>query len=463
VIHVPLVARLALVSVFIAAAVLTVMPGGGGARPRSTSVRSGSGDLDPSFGQNGITTRDIFGHDDSAEAVTITRSGEVVVAGTAAHNSLDAINSNTDFFVVRYRGDGSPDPSFGPGGLVTVDFAGNDDELADVVQQPDGKLLLIGSAADPGEAETSTAGIVRLMPDGARDRSFGRNGVLLMSRGAFFSRKVFDGSPDCLFPEAATVLNDGRIFVVGTGGCGGENGGLVNMIAFRLRPDGALDRSFAHRGTWSSARGCDASGVAVRRDGRILVGGTTGDHEFCEGSGMLLMRLNSDGSTDNSFANHGRLRVRFRGGGEKSVRALHLATRGRVVLAGFAGHRFALVRVLPNGRLDRSFSGDGRLARRTRARADDTATGVAVTRGDQITISVWDSVGRGPDRFVVLRFHPDGRPERSFGGDGMAVVSFGSNHDFANDVALDAQGRTVAVGSTSSAVTGDDLAVTRLR
>jgi uncharacterized delta-60 repeat protein len=460
----PLVARLALPPVLVAATMLAVMPGGGGASPRSTGAGSGSGDLDPSFGRAGIATRDVFGHDDSADAVTITRSGEIVVAGTAAHDSLDAINPNTDFFVVRYRDDGSLDTSFGSGGVVTVDLAGQDDWLTDVVEQPDGKLLLVGTTEASGPFVES-AGIVRLLPDGTRDRSFGRNGVLVIPNRAFVS-------PDCVFPEAATVMKDGRIVVVGTGGCGGEDGGFLNVFAFRLRPDGTLDRSFADHGTWSASEAatdltaraaCEGTGVAVRRDGGILIGGVTGDEEFCFGTGMLLMRLRSDGSTDTRFADHGRLRVRFRGGGTTGAIALGLDARGRTVLAGYAGHRFALVRVLPNGRLDRSFSGDGRVTRRASARAHDYATGVAVTRGGQITISGPDYLGGGHARFVLLRFRPNGSPDRSFSGDGIAVVSFGSRHELANDLALDHQGRTVAVGSASLPATGNDLAVTRVR
>jgi uncharacterized delta-60 repeat protein len=209
-------------------------------------------------------------------------------------------------------------------------------------------------------------------------------------------------------------------------------------------------------------------GVAVQRTGKILVGGSTGregNEEDCAFGSMLLTRLQRNGTPDPTFATNGRLRVRFPGARHSKAAAFQVDERARLLLAGTAGGRFAVARVLPNGRLDRSFSGDGPV--RSRGRGDASATGVAVSPDGQITISGQDLVfaDSGDDldsRFDVLRFQANGRPIRSFGPHGVKTISFGFKFERASDVATDAAGRTVVVGFTQTNRTDNDFAIARL-
>jgi uncharacterized delta-60 repeat protein len=403
-------------------------------------VHSRAGGLDSSFSDDGILTRDFFGRHDEARVVTITRSGDILVGGDANHGD---VGRREEEVIVRYRADGSADPSFGRDGVLRSRLAG----LADIVEQPDGKLLLIGNAK-------GSAAVARVSRNGADDRSFGRNGVSVIPR------KVF-GAADCVGATTAALMSDGRMVLVGGLGCGGEEGDDLGVFSARLKVDGTLDRSFAQRGTWVSYASCDASDVAVQRNGSILVGGSTGSSDYCTSGSMLLTRLRQDGTPDTTFARGGRLRVKF-AAPDAGVNTLELDARGRIVVAGYAGKRVAVVRVLETGRFDRAFSNDGKVTRRTRAGAESYATGMAVAPDGRVTISASDRRG-DTRRFVAVRFQTDGRPDASFGPNGIRFISFGSNFERADDVVLDAKGRTVTVGLTYSQTTEGDFAVARLR
>jgi uncharacterized delta-60 repeat protein len=94
------------------------------------------GSLDPTFGTGGLVTTD-FGGIDRGFALVLQPDGKLVAAGF----------SGGDFALARYLPDGSLDPMFGTGGLVTTDFGGAAEAVA-LVLQPDGKLVAAGSCCE---------------------------------------------------------------------------------------------------------------------------------------------------------------------------------------------------------------------------------------------------------------------------------------------------------------------------
>ena len=96
------------------------------------------GDLDPTFGGDGIVTTP-FGNLQDAKAVVIQPDGKIVVAGGNQGSGF------SDFCLARYEPDGALDPSFGVSGKVTTDFDGNSDAAEALLLQPDGKLVAAGS------------------------------------------------------------------------------------------------------------------------------------------------------------------------------------------------------------------------------------------------------------------------------------------------------------------------------
>ena len=63
--------------------------------------------------------------------------------------------------MVRYTGGGALDGTFGSAGKLTIDFFGSSDGATCVAMQPDGRILVAGTAGNGG---TTGLGLVRLVP-----------------------------------------------------------------------------------------------------------------------------------------------------------------------------------------------------------------------------------------------------------------------------------------------------------
>ncbi|HLJ07018.1 MAG TPA: hypothetical protein VKX24_00655, partial [Acidimicrobiia bacterium] len=133
------------------------------------SAAPSGGSLDPSFGNGGIVTTP-EGQSPSAafaDGVTSVSGGETVAVGVAT-----GTNGTGVFTLARYRSDGSLDPSFGNGGIVTTDFGlGGDDLAAAVATEPNGNLVVVGQAADSGDTDYSWA-VAEYRANGSLDQSF---------------------------------------------------------------------------------------------------------------------------------------------------------------------------------------------------------------------------------------------------------------------------------------------------
>lgn len=110
------------------------------------------GSLDTAFDGDGKFVEDFaeFGTLDSAAAVAVQENGSIVVAGDTS--PFESGDGGFDFAVLRLNPNGSIDSSFGSNGKVLIDFGGlvsdgyTHDDLADVVIQPDGNIVVSGDA-----------------------------------------------------------------------------------------------------------------------------------------------------------------------------------------------------------------------------------------------------------------------------------------------------------------------------
>jgi uncharacterized delta-60 repeat protein len=134
----------------------------------------------------------------------------------------------------------------------------------------------------------------------------------------------------------------------------------------------------------------------------------------------------------------------------------------KIVVAGQTGGTdFAVVRLTPQGALDPTFSGDGKLT--TDLGGVDGAADVALQPDGKIVVAGSSNVG-GNSQFAVARYHADGTPDTSFDGDGQRVFGFapGSQQDAGNAVALQGD-KIVVAGSAAPAAPGNlNFAVVRL-
>lgn len=318
-----------------------------------------------------------------------------------------------------YATDGDLDPTFGHGGNVTTVFPGGSRATA-VAMQADGKIVVVGEAA--GSTGTGEFAVGRYRRNGMLDASFGDGGIV--------TTPIRGGNDEA---RSVAIQGNGRIVVAGTDS--GERFALA-----RYRTDGTLDTSFGGDGIVRTnfAPGFDVAwDVAIQRDGKIVAVGAAGFGQ----TGFRLARYRSDGSLDPTFGDGGKVMTRYHGA---NARAVVLQPNGRIVVAGYQPGGLAIARYLPDGRLDRSFSGNGLLGDQTHGGCVVWALDVALQTDGRIVVAGAYDVGA----FGLARFNPDGRIDRTFGGDGVVRETVpGGFEQGASGLVIQADGRIVATGT----------------
>ena len=145
------------------------------------------------------------------------------------------------------------------------------------------------------------------------------------------------------------------------------------------------------------------------------------------------------------------------GFGDERAQAIALQPDGKFVVAGWAGDNLAtadiaIARYKPDGSLDTTFDGDGKLITRL-GEHTDVVYGVAVQPDGKIIAVGTNFTGTRSRQFAVLRYKPDGALDASFDGDGIALFKIGdSEQDTANTVAISGDGAILVAGSALNAV-----------
>jgi uncharacterized delta-60 repeat protein len=269
--------------------------------------------------------------------------------------------------------------------------------------------------------------------------------ALLIALGGLESApSAFAGKDDSGTDVA--VQSNGKIVVAG----GSNSSGSQDFALARYNSDGSLDSSFAGDGKlttdFSQGDYANANAVAIQPDGKIVAGGRVGN-------GFGVARYNADGSLDTTFSGDGKLTTDF-GGGDNSIDDLALQLDGKIVAVGYArvgdNNEMALARYNPDGSLDANFSGDG--LQTTSFGITNYAEAVVVQPDGKLVISgEYQSPPTSYDvRFAVARFNVDGSLDSSFSDDGKQTTDFGAGNEQALALALQSDGKLVAVGDSSS-------------
>jgi uncharacterized delta-60 repeat protein len=179
------------------------------------------GQPNPAFAASGFVRTDVAGRADGANAVAVQPDGKFVVAGFAQTTPVDF-----DFALLRYKPDGTLDPSFGGDGIVTTDLGSEDDAANAVAIQPDGNIVAVGVTGE-------NVALVRYLPNGELDRTFGGTGIVVSDLG-------FDD-----VANGVAITSGGTIFVAGT-----RLGPHTNLDPFvaSYGPNGRLNLGFGNFG-----------------------------------------------------------------------------------------------------------------------------------------------------------------------------------------------------------------------
>lgn len=125
------------------------------------------------------------------------RYAKVVYPYALQTQSDDKILLTGFFSVMRLLPSGDLDPSFGNNGLASLEGE-NTPELTDVQVQRDGKIILAGKFIEVNPTPASLNAVVaRLQPDGSRDKTWGNDGILRL-RGKAAFHTTFDAQGNTL-------------------------------------------------------------------------------------------------------------------------------------------------------------------------------------------------------------------------------------------------------------------------
>jgi uncharacterized delta-60 repeat protein len=404
------------------------------------AARAADGDLDPSFGTGGQVTTDINKSTDIANAVAIQSDGKIVVVGQTYKNND---YSDEDFVVTRYNSDGTLDPTFGRGGKTRTDFPGLAAVPSSVLIQPDGKIVVAGGAF-PLFTFLGDFKVVRYLPNGRLDTSFGSGGIVTTS---------FPGQGSYAFGMA--LQSDGKIIAAGTDfvDFSSEDNSNTDFALARYNSDGTPDTSF---GSGSGQITTDFDGfnddtfaILIQADGKLVaVGSAKNPANFYD---FAAARYFADGTLDTSFGVAGKVRTDFGDHGFDQARAAVLLPDGRIVAAGFAitqngvFQKFAVARYTSTGTLDTSFSQDG-LTQVDFGSCCQTANKLLLqSDGKIITVGFANTESSDSD-FLLARLTTRGALDQTFGVGGKVRTSFGDLNGGANGAALQSDGKIVAVG-----------------
>ncbi len=388
----------------------------------------GAGDLDSSFGSDGIVTTD-FGSDyDKARSVAIQNDNKIIVVGRA-----DSI-SNTYIAVVRYDIDGSLDSTFGSDGKVTTNI-GNNSSANSVAIQSNGKIVAAGTI-DNGSYNDFA--VVRYDTDGSLDSTFSGDGIVTTAIGSSSDEA-----------NSVAIQNDGKIVVVGAS----DNGSNRDFAVVRYDINGSLDSTFDSDGKvttdFGGSKGDYANSVAIQSDGKIVVAGTS-NNDFA------VVRYDTNGSLDSTFGSSGKVTTAV----SLSDQAYGVAIQsdGKIVVSGASlrgnSHVFCTVRYDTSGSLDSSFGSDG-IVRTDFESIFNGAHSVAIQSDGKIVVA-----GAGNGDLAVARYDTSGSLDSTFGSDGKVTTDFESGEDGAYSVAIQNDGKIVAVGDTYNG-SNSDFAVVR--
>ena len=370
------------------------------------------GNLDDTFGVNGKVTTDIFGFTDVAHDLAYQSDGKMLVAGFS-RNSV----GNDNFLVVRYLENGDLDTSFGTNAYVNIDVRGfstpKDDQATNVLIQSDGKIVLVGfSDGAFGDEQFTT---LRLNSDGSLDETYGDQGI-----------RFFDFTGSYCEPADAVMLSNNNIAIAGYTDTGSFNPSLIFAVAV-IDENGNLNQNFSIDGKQTIQFGAnyeEAYAITETSDGSLLVGGEGAD-EFA------IAKLSLSGNLDSTFGNNGKIITDISNYNGLGIIGLHELSNGKIIAVGESSsssesRNITLIRYNSDGSLDTSFANNGFITIDIDSGSEDIPRSMFVQNDGKILIA-GSIVTGGEFYFLSLRFNTDGTLDSSYSGDGVRLESFNSN------------------------------------
>lgn len=299
------------------------------------------GDFDVSFGANGKILHNAPLYTNGIICITTQNDGKILAVGSKNY---------LKYFVMRLNSDGTIDTSFGQNGTVEDSLLGEawgHDVKVDAL----GKILVTGYTRYWNAGWLEDMFVIRLLQDGSYDNSFGNNGV--------FIANTSQPNPPTKrsYGKKIIILNDGSILIGGSF----DYGTSVNpdFAVYKLTSSGQFDNSFGINGyVYYHVSGMDyLTDIFLQSDGKLLLTGKTFNPVI-----VPVIRLNTNGSLDNSFGTNGVSLIDF-GTTCQSGISVSQVESGKILLSGSRGlcssQDFFISRLDSNGQVDINFGVNG--------------------------------------------------------------------------------------------------------
>lgn len=264
------------------------------------------------------------------------------------------------------------------------------------------------------------------------------------------------------------IQEDGKIVVAGTQ----SNGQNSDFAIVRYNNDGSLDKTFGMNGVvTTNINTIDyINSIALQKDQKIVVAGTTCydiNYNYYE---FALARYNIDGSLDTTFHDNGIVvsSIDINGNNVDFANSLKIDNKGKIIIAGgsFSGANFdfAIERFNNDGSYDKSFNDWGKDTEQINI-MDDYATSLALQKDGKIVVAGNSIIYFGNKEysdFALIRYNIDATLDRNFGDNGKVITKFENGYAKANSVLIQNDGKIIVSGFCNNG-NDKDFAIVRYK
>ena len=369
------------------------------------------------------------------------------------------------------QNDGSLDNSFYGNGKHTFTFhPGSFNQVYDVDQADPNSFFILSdqyiTKIDSGgviDNTFGTNGVLDVSPLFPNDIAIGNNRLYIGGWDANDNAEIqcflLDGTPDTTFGtnsisnptmQHEQIIYDMQIDPVGRLVVAGRtNPSSVNhdMMIFRMLSDGSVDSSFGTNGlfTYDGAGNNDEIWrVKFQSNGKLICAGELG----LGFNSAAVIRLNTDGTLDNTFGSNGRFSYSVIGRNTYLDDVL-LLDDDRIRITGpydnTTNYKAYVIGLTANGGFDNTFAGNGRFTHPT----IDRANGLMLQPDGKILVAALDQVSFAlKSDYVIMRLNANGTLDNLWGGNGSVIYDIVSNHDNLRGLFHLSSGKILGVGST---------------
>jgi uncharacterized delta-60 repeat protein len=436
-----------------------------------------NGDYDTTFNESGYTVFDISSNSyDYEPRLTLDASNNIFVTCRTYKND----GSRTYYNCVKVLPTGTLDNSFGDNGKSVIDTIFNYKFSVSLKVDKNNKIILVGQS----DSESNNIAIIRLLPNGSTDSSFGTDGIISID----ISNNSYDYGFDVVIDNSNNIIVGGYT----EASFDNDNYNNNNMVLVKVfndgEDDGALDLTYGTDGKfmfyidYSHTNELIAKSV-LDHSGNIIIGGVT--YDLSNNLRYMIAKLLPNGDYDTRFGpnSDGKYLItdidpwfEFNITYDLTSFNITVDNSNNIIFGGTDASDylyFNVIRISPTGVRDETFTNEdnGKFVLNTNPSNLSDCYLYSVKTDSENNVIVagysfpYSGIGRNNADFTVFKILQDGSIDTSFGTDfpGVTVIDIGEDsYDDLRNMTIDNSGNIICVGYTSAAPPGNKMAIVKL-